>query len=309
MVASGMVDEPQMHDDEVMTDPSLVRRLLAAQFPHWAQLDIQPVRSDGTDNAMYRLGDELAIRLPRRPGAVTPMDKEHAWLKRLAPALTLPVPIPLAKGTPDYGYPWPWSVCRWLDGENPTPGRVSDVVQFAIDLAIFIRSLQAIDASQAPRPGAHNYGRGAPLERWEPSVRERLAWLADISDIREVTSAWEDDSLAAPWEGRPIWIHGDLSVGNLLVRAGRLSGVIDWSCLGAGDPACELQVAWRLLDRKGRHAFKAAMAVDDATWARGRAWGLVSGIINLSYYRVRSPALAEEGRRAIDAVLDDRASL
>jgi aminoglycoside phosphotransferase (APT) family kinase protein len=302
-----MSDPPKMHDDEVRTDASLVRRLLAAQFPHWARLDIEPVRSDGTDNAMYRLGGALAARLPRRPGAVRPMDKEHTWLARLAPFLPLPLPLPLAKGAPGEGYPWPWSVCRWLDGENPTPGQVSDVDRFARDLASFIRALQAIDAADAPRAGAHNYGRGAPLAQWEATIRERLSWLADIDDIGLVTAAWEADAQAAPWDRASVWIHGDLSVGNLLARGGRLSGVIDWSCLGAGDPACELQVAWNFFDHDGRQAFRAAMAVDDATWTRGRAWGLAMGVLNLSYYRTRSPALAEKGRRAIDAVLADRA--
>jgi aminoglycoside phosphotransferase (APT) family kinase protein len=294
-----------MHDDEVRTDAALVRRLLAAQFPHWARLDIEPVRSDGTDNAMYRLGGELAARLPRRPGAVRPMDKEHTWLARLAPALPLPLPLPLAKGAPGEGYPWPWSVCRWLDGENPTPGQIGDADRFANDLAAFLRALQAIDAAGAPRAGEHNYGRGAPLAQWRATIGERLTWLADLDDIALVTAAWEADARAAPWDRPPVWIHGDLSAGNLLAREQRLSGVIDWSCLGAGDPACELQVAWNLFDPAGRRAFREAMAVDDATWTRGRAWGLAMAILNFSYYRTRSPAIAAHGRRAIDAVLAD----
>jgi aminoglycoside phosphotransferase (APT) family kinase protein len=302
-----MSDSPNMHDDEVRTDASLVRRLLEAQFPQWAGLDIEPVRSDGTDNAMYRLGGELAARLPRRPGAVRPIDKEHTWLPRLAPFLPLPLPLPLAKGAPGEDYPWPWSVCRWLDGENPTPGQVSGIDRFARDLASFIRALQAIDVADAPRAGGHNYFRGAPLAQWQATIGERLTWLADLGDIGLVTAAWEADAQAAPWDRPPVWIHGDLSVGNLLAREGRLSGVIDWSYLGAGDPACELQVAWNLFDRDGRQAFRAAMAVDDATWMRGRAWGLAMGVLNLSYYRTRSPALAEKGRGAIEAVLADRA--
>jgi aminoglycoside phosphotransferase (APT) family kinase protein len=128
-----------------------------------------------------------------------------------------------------------------------------------------------------------------------------------MDDIARVTAAWEADAKAAPWDRPPVWIHGDLSAGNLLAREGRLSGVIDWSCLGAGDPACELQVAWTLFDHDGRQAFRAAMAVDEVTWTRGRAWGLAMGVLNLSYYRARSPALAEKGRRAIDAVLADQA--
>jgi aminoglycoside phosphotransferase (APT) family kinase protein len=296
-----------MHDDEVTTDASVVRRLIAAQFPGWAGLDVRPVRSDGTDNAMYRLGGDLAARLPRRPSAVASMEKEHAWLPRLAPFLPLPLPLPLAVGAPGEGYPWPWSVCRWLDGENPEPGREGDDNRFARDLASFVRGLQAIDAAGAPKAGAHNHGRGAPLAQWRTTIRERLSWLADMDDIDLVTAAWETDSRAALWDRPPVWIHGDLGAGNLLTRGGRLSGVIDWSCLCAGDPACDLQVAWTLFERDGREAFRAAMDVDDATWTRGRAWGLAIGVLNLSYYRVRHPALAEQARRAIAAVLADHA--
>jgi aminoglycoside phosphotransferase (APT) family kinase protein len=249
-----MTQPPSVHDDEVSTDASLVRRLLAAQFPRWARLDIEPVHSDGTDNAMYRLGGELAARLPRRPGAVRPMDKEHTWLPRLAPCLPLPLPLPLAKGAPGEGYPFPWSVCRWLDGDNPTPAKATGLDRLAVDLASFIRALQAIEADAAPRAGPHNYGRGAPLAGWRATIGERLAWLVDIDDIALVSAAWEADAQAPPWAGPPVWIHGDLSAGNLLVREGRLSGVIDWSCLGAGDPACELQVAWNLFDHGGAAA-------------------------------------------------------
>jgi aminoglycoside phosphotransferase (APT) family kinase protein len=295
-----------MHDDETPTDAALVRRLVAAQFPRRAGLAIEPVISDGTDNAMYRLGDDLAVRLPRRPGAVQPMDKEHAWLPRLAPRLPLPVPLPVARGEPGEGFPWPWAICRWLEGETPTPARMTDPVRTAQDLAAFIRALRGVDASDGPRPGGHNFGRGAPLAGWQATIRERLSWLADLDDIGAVAAAWEADSGAPAWDGSPTWIHGDLSEGNLLVKDGRLSGVIDWSCLGAGDPACELQVAWSLFEPEARAAFREAVAVDEATWVRGRAWGLGMGVLNLSYYRTRSPALAVKARRAIDAVLADR---
>jgi RNA polymerase sigma-70 factor (ECF subfamily) len=127
-------------------------------------------------------------------------------------------------------------------------------------LAGFIRSLQAVDASEAPR--GFNQGRGAPLSRWRATIAERLGWLADLHNIGAITAAWEADAAAPAWAGEPVWLHGDLSAGNLLARDGRLSGVIDWGLLGAGDPACELQVAWSLFDAAGRAAFRDAMAVD-----------------------------------------------
>lgn len=296
---------PRMHDDEFITDASTVRRLLAAQFPHWARLAIEPVSAEGTDNAMYRLGDDLAVRLPRRPSAVEAIGKEGAWLGRLAPRLPLPIPVPLALGAPGDGYPWTWSVCGWIAGENPRIGAVSDMHRLAIDLAGFIGALQGIDAREVPRAGRHNHGRGAPLSAWRTMIAERLDWLADLDDVERITTAWEADAAAPPWDRAPVCLHGDLSAGNLLAREGRLCGVIDWSCLGAGDPACELQAAWTLFDGAARQTFREAMPVDEATWTRGRAWGLAIGVLNLSYYRLRSPAIAALGRRAIDAVLAD----
>jgi aminoglycoside phosphotransferase (APT) family kinase protein len=295
--------DPMMHDDEVPTDAALVRRLVAAQFPQWVALSIEPVRGDGTDNAMYRLGEALAVRAPRRPGAVAGIEREQAWLPRLAPHLPLPLPLPVALGAPGEGYPWPWSVCRWLQGETLSPEHVD--ARLAGDLAGFIRALQAIDAGDAPR--RFNQGRGAPLGAWRATIGERLVWLADLGNIGAITAAWEADAAAPAWEGAPVWLHGDLGAGNLLARERRLSGVIDWGLLGAGDPACELQVAWSLFDAAGRAAFRAAMAVDAATWTRGRAWGLAIGVLNVSYYRERSPAIAAHGWRAIEAVLADHA--
>jgi aminoglycoside phosphotransferase (APT) family kinase protein len=178
----------------------------------------------------------------------------------------------------------------------------------ARDLAGFLQALQAIDASGAPRPGAHNFGRGAPLARWRETIQERLGWLADLEQIDAIQAAWDADAAADPWNGPPRWIHGDLSGGNLLVREARLCGVIDWSCLGAGDPACELQVAWNLLDQQTRRAFRDAMDLDEATWIRGRAWGLAMGVLNVSYYRTRDAGMARAGWRAINEVLADRAS-
>lgn len=296
-----------MHDDEAPSDPTLVRGLLGAQFPQWADLPIRLVRAASSDNAMYRLGADLAARLPRRPSALRPMEKEHAWLPRLAPRLPLPVPAPLARGEPGEGYPFAWSVCRWIQGANPSAARLAHPGYFADDLAAFIRALQAIDTAGAPGPGSHNHFRGAPLAQWGEVIAQRLGWLADLPQIERITAAWRADAGAPPWDGPPVWIHGDLSAGNLVQRAGRLSGVIDWSCLGAGDPACELQVAWSLFDPDTRERFRVAMAVDDATWTRGRAWGLAMGVLNLSYYRARSPVLARNGRRAIAAVLADQA--
>ncbi len=295
----------RMHADEVHTDAALVRRLLAAQFPRWAELPIEPVASSGTEHALYRLGDDKVVRLPRIVWATGPAEKEHRWLPRLAPHLPLAVPIPLAKGTPADGYPWHWSVYRWLEGENVTGDRLADQRQAATDLARFVRALQRIDPTGGPPPGEHNYGRGVPLAERDASVRAAIASLDSTLDAGELTAAW-DASLASPvWHGPPVWIHGDLEAGNLLAIDGRLCGVIDFGCLGVGDPACDLLVAWTLFSGESRHVFRSALSVDDATWARGRGWALSTALIALPYYLHTNPVIVASARHKIDEVLAD----
>jgi aminoglycoside phosphotransferase (APT) family kinase protein len=295
----------KMYVDEVDTDVSLVGRLLAAQFPQWADLAIEPVRSAGTDNTIYRLGDDMAVRLPRIHGATGQVDKEHQWLPRLAPLLPLAIPVPLAKGTPGEGYPWQWSVYRWLAGENATIERLADPSQAAMALAQFIAALQRIDPTGGPPAGPDNFFRGVPLAMRDPHTRTAIASLHGTLDPHAVITAWEAALRAPAWHGLPVWIHGDLQSGNLLAHQGRLSAVIDFGCLGVGDPACDLQVAWNLLSAETRDVFRAALPVDDATWARGRGWALSIGLINLPYYQNTNPVLAGMSRRAIEEILAD----
>jgi aminoglycoside phosphotransferase (APT) family kinase protein len=294
-----------MHLNEVDTDVALVGRLLAAQFPHWAGLPIEPVPSAGTDNALYRLGADMAVRLPRIHWATAQVDKEHRWLPRLAPFLPLAIPVPLAKGTPGAGYPWHWSVYRWLDGENATIERLADPRQAATALAQFIVALQRIDPTGGPPPGPHNSFRGVPLAMRDTPTRAAIADLGGTLDAAAVTAAWEAALQAPTWPGPHVWIHGDLQSGNLLAVQGGLSAVIDFGCLGVGDPACDLIVAWNLLSAETRDVFRAALPVDNATWARGRGWALSVGLIALPYYQSTNPVLAGIARYAIDEVLAD----
>ena len=295
----------KMHADEVDTDVSLVRRLLAAQFPQWAKLPIVAVRSAGTDNAIYRLGDEMAVRLPRRPGATMQVDKEQRWLPLLAPLLPLAVPVPLGRGTPAAGYPWRWSVCRWLDGENATTQRLADLGEAATELAQFVAALQRIDPTGGPPPGPHNFFRGVPLSMRDGDTRAAIASLDGMLDTDAVTTAWDAALRAAAWDGPPVWIHGDLSSENLLAVEGHLSAVIDFGGLGVGDPACDMMIAWDLFSGESREVFRAALAVDDATWARGRGWALSRALIFIPYYLDTNPAGAGNARRMIDEVLAD----
>ena len=281
-----------------------VGQLVAAQFPQWADLPIKPVECDGWDNRIFRLGEHMTVRLPSAEAYSGQVEKEHRWLPKLAPLLPLPIPVPLAMGVPAAGYPWHWSVYRWLDGENATIERIDDLHQFATTLARFLAALQKIDPAGGPPPGLHNFFRGGPLATYDAETREAISALQGKIDTEAVTGVWEA-ALNATWHGKPVWLHGDVSAANLLVRRGRLSAVIDFGCSGVGDPACDLTIAWTLLPGESREAFCAALPVDNGTWARGRGWALWKGLITLAEHIDTNPLEAGKARRAIDEVLAD----
>ncbi|MFE0376953.1 aminoglycoside phosphotransferase family protein [Streptomyces inhibens] len=292
----------KMHADEVDIDASLVGRLVAAQFPQWADLPVTKVRSAGTDNAMYRLGDDMAVRLPLTPGAAQGVDKEQRWLPRLAPLLPLAVPMPLGKGVPGEGYDLPWSVYRWLDGQNAFDEPLTDLRAAAVELGRFVVALRQVDAAAGP-PSF----RGGPLRTRDDDVRVAIRDLdaGGTLDGEAATAAWDAALRLPAWHGAPVWVHSDLLPGNLLARDGRLSAVIDFGGLGVGDPACDMMAAWTVLSAETRDLFRAASGADDATWARGRGWALCFGLTALHYYRVTNPVLADVGRRAVQEALAD----
>jgi aminoglycoside phosphotransferase (APT) family kinase protein len=307
----------RMHPDEVETDAALVGRLIAAQFPQWADLPVAPVRSGGTVYALYRLGDDLLVRLPLRATYLDEIEKEHYWLPRFAPLLPLAIPVPLAKGMPGEGFPFPWSIYRWLVGEDATLERIADPAQAARDLARFLLALWQIDPTGGPLPSEHNYHRGVPLAVRDDGTRAAIATLEGMLDgelehdlgvgldLRAASEAW-DAALAAPvWDRAPVWIHGDLMPLNMLAHEGRLSAVIDWGGLGIGDPACDVMIAWRLFSAESRRVFREALAVDEATWGRGRGWALSTALIALPYYHRTNPLMASSARHAIDEVIAD----
>ena len=300
----------KMHANEQAIDVALVRRLIASQFPQWAHLDLTPVASAGTDNALYRLGDELVVRLPRVQSAVAQVGKEQRWLPQLAAALPIAIPAPLAKGAPAEGFPWAWSVYRWLPGDNARAAPVTDKREAARTLAAFLRALRQIDPTGGPEPGAHNSGRGVPLATRDGGVRRALEALRTDLDSRTLEAAateWRAAIDASVWDRPGMWIHGDLHGGNMLVDGGRLSAVIDWGCLGVGDPACDLMVAWTFLDARAREVFRAALDVDDAAWARSRGWALSMALIALPYYRDTNPGLVAISNDILREVLGERA--
>jgi aminoglycoside phosphotransferase (APT) family kinase protein len=295
-----------MHADELEVDASLVCRLLEAQLPEWADLPVERVRSDGTDNAIFRLGEDMAVRLPRYPGAAAQSEKEARWLPRLAPRLPLDVPVPLAAGVPGEGYPWPWLVARWLPGEVATAAPVADYLEAAVELAGFVAALRALDPAGGPGPGGHNFGRGAPLATRDEEVQGALARLHGDVDVAAAAKAWQRSLEADAWDAPPVWIHGDLHGGNLLVAGGRLSGVVDFGGLGVGDPACDTMPAWTFFPAEAREVFRSELEVDDATWERGRGWVLSMGLMAVPYYRDTNPPLAANARRWIEEALSDR---
>ena len=294
-----------MHDDEMPTSVDLVWRLIVAQFPRWKNLEIAAVPSAGTDNALYRLGTDLVVRLPRIHWAAGQIEKENHWLPVLAPQLPLAIPTPLVLGEPGEGYPWRWSVYRWLDGQNAALEHLADPQQTATDLAHFIGALWEIDVTGGPPPGAQNSGRGEPLIRRDARTREAIHALHDTFDSATITVIWESALAAPPWNAHPVWIHGDLQAGNLLAVDGVLQAVIDFGCLGVGDPAADIMTAWLYLSEDTRATFRASLPIDPATWKRARGWALSVGLIALPYYRQTNPALAGIARRAINETLID----
>ncbi len=278
----------KMHVNEIETDESIVRQLLSEQFPHWAGLPIQPVNSAGTDNALYRLGSEMVIRLPRIDWAVGQVEKEHTWLPRLAPHLPLAIPVPLAMGSPGAGYPWHWSIYRWQAGENVTIDSIVDPIQAAVSLAQFIIALQQIDSRGGPSATEHNL-RGSPLALRDTATRQAIAALEGMIDVEIAAAIWEKALQAPEWDRQPVWFHGDLLPGNLLFTEGRLRAVIDFGGLGVGDPACDMMIAWGLFSGESRKAFRAALGVDEATWARGRGHALSQAVIFIPYYLKTNP--------------------
>lgn len=294
---------PKMHADEIETDAALVRRLLAGQFPHWAELPIEPVVSYGTDHDIYRLGDDLAARLPRIAWATEQAAKEAEWLPRLAPHLPLAVPVQLAMGDPAEGYPFTWSVYEWLPGENAN-GPIADLDQAAVDLAAFVKALRRVDATVAhSRPPR---GRGAPLVELDEQVRRSIAELGDRTEGDATLRSWEESLSAPQWDGDEVWVHGDLLPGNLLVVDGRLSAVIDFGGLNVGDPACDLQPAWNVFADDSRGRYRAELQVDDASWLRGRGWALYQAVSALPYYWDTNPGMIRQASHALAQVLADR---
>ncbi|MFJ8210352.1 aminoglycoside phosphotransferase family protein [Streptomyces sp. NPDC096033] len=284
-------------------DAALVRSLVDTQFPQWAGLPLKLLDPAGSDHVIYRLGEELSVRLPRHAGAIGQARKESEWLPRLAPHLPLAVPVPVGVGKPDFGYRWPWAVSRWLDGEVATVEALADSSEAAIDLAGFLTALQRFEPGDISARGARADLTARPLVARDRATRAAIAEVDGAFDAAAMTELWEAAISAPGWDGPAVWFHGDFHTGNLLTVDGRISAVIDFGGLGIGDPACDLVIAFTLMSAGSRAAFRAALGVDEDTWIRGRGWALATALNAYTYYAAVNPRVAAQTTRQITEAL------
>ncbi|MEO3800111.1 aminoglycoside phosphotransferase family protein [Nonomuraea sp. B1E8] len=282
---------------------SLARRLVDTQFPQWAGLPLKLLDPAGSDHVIYRLGEQLSVRLPRHAGAIGQAAKELEWLPRLAPHLPLAIPVPVGVGEPGFGYPWRWAVSRWLEGEVATVEALAHSSAAAVQLAEFLVALQQYAPDGVQTLEARDDLTGQSLESRDQATRAAIARVGDVFDATAMTVLWEEALNAPAWDGPPVWFHGDFHTGNLLTLDGRLNAVIDFGGLGIGDPACDLTIAYTLMSAGSRAAFRAALGVDDATWTRGRGWALTTGLNAYTSYAAVNPRIAAQTTRQITEAL------
>ncbi|MEP7454266.1 aminoglycoside phosphotransferase family protein [Phyllobacterium sp. SB3] len=298
------MSDPNSSPEVVDINLALVRRLVANQFPQWAGLPIRPVEFGGWDNRTFHLGNSMTVRLPSARHYAEQVEKEQFWLPKLAPGLPLPIPEPLGMGVPGKDFPWHWSIYRWIEGATATIERIADLTDFAKALSGFLTALQRIDGTGGPLPGRHNFFRGGPLKTYDEEARQAMAALDGKIDTDAARSVWET-ALNSNWQGSPVWFHGDVSWGNLLVDRGQLSAVIDFGTSGIGDPACDLVIAWTLFQGESREVFRAGLQLDVATWARARGWALWKAMIVFAGMAGTNSPGAESSCRVIHEVIAD----
>jgi len=282
----------------------IVKRLISEQFPEWAHMEIKPVKVSGHDNRTFHLGEQMSVRLPSAVGYVPQVEKEQRWLPILASKLSLPISSPIAKGIPNEEYPFPWSVNKWIEGETVSLQTVQDLGQLAQDLGTFIVELQEIDASEGPLAGQHNFYRGGDLSVYDEQSKEAINNNVGTLHAPLLREIW-DVALDSKWEREPVWVHGDIAPGNLLVDDGKLCAVIDFGCMGVGDPACDAAMAWSFFDDASRKVFKQAVKMDEETWNRARGWALWKALITYNWNKDSNKALSEEAYHVIKIIEAD----
>lgn len=281
----------------------LVRSLIDTQFPEWKHLEIRPVDKSGHDNRTYHLGSEMTVRLPSHERYASAVEKETTWLPRFKHHLSLPIPAPITMGKPTEEYPLPWSVNQWIEGETVTEANIRDRNEFARDLAAFLQELQAIDATGGVPAGVQNFHRGGELAVYDSETRSAIEHAAGLYNAGLLTEMW-GLALATKHRAAPVWIHGDVAVGNLLVRNGRLSGVIDFGTMGVGDPSSDLVMAWNYFDAESREVFLRSLNLGVDTVNRARGWALWKALITVRWQEPESES-ANWARRAIDRIIEE----
>ena len=287
-----------MTDDALNINVNLVQQLVSSQFPDWSDLPITEVHPNGWDNRTFRLGDRMSVRLPSAERYSLQVDKEQKWLPILSEKLPLPVPIPLAKGKPNHNYPYNWSIYEWIHGDTATSERIDDMPKFATALGAFLTALRRVNTTGGPGPGPGH--RGGDLNVYSNQTRQAIEILRLESnlDTELLAEVW-DTAVASKWVNPPVWVHGDISSGNILVKSGEIAAVIDFGSTAIGDPACDLSIAWTMFDQDSRDAFRISMDLDDDTWARGRGWTLWKSLIILSGLDKTNTV---EGKRSLETV-------
>lgn len=293
-----------LHAKEWHIDDSLVRTLLLEQCPIWAHLRLQRLRHSGTDNIIYRLGNEFLIRLPRTPESALRTQKEHLWLPVIGDKLPLCIPVPLFMGVASSRFPGPWTIQPWFQGQTADQLAL-DEATVADQLAQWLCALQQLPTSEELLPGPHNFYRGTPLYERDDEVQAALRQLKSLIDTTMVSKAWKVLRDTPPWPYPPTFIHGDLLPNNILVMAKRITAILDFGGLGIGDPACDLIPAWRLLSTRGRIRFQQQLKCDQNTWLRGQGWALSIGLIALPYYRYTLPDFAKLAEYMIREVMQN----
>ncbi len=283
----------------------LVRQLIVTQFPQWSKLEVRPVELSGWDNRTFHLGESMLVRLPSAEGYAQQAEKEQRWLPILANKLPLSIPALLAKGYSDNIYPWKWGIYRWIEGETANVNLISNLLEFARSLAQFLHCLQLINTNGAPVAGQHSFYRGTSLLRYDQETRTSIDELKEEIDTHLAIRIWED-AISSEWERRPVWFHGDVASGNLIIKDGKLSAIIDFGCCGVGDPSCDLAIAWTFLIGESRKEFRAGLNIDDGTWSRGRGWALWKVLIAIqALKRVSNNAKGQNARNTLNEIFNE----
>lgn len=284
----------------------LAKKLIDTQFPEYADLDLVEVEKQGHDNRTYRLGDAMLIRMPTAEAYALNVSKEQALLPKLARHLSVAIPAPIKMGKPSDDYPYPFSIYKWLAGRsaNHVMLDASTLEGIAFQCAIFLRELQVITDVEGPEPGQHNWWRGDHVSVYDSGARQQITQLADVIDTNSALELWER-ACDTKWNKAPIWIHGDLAVGNILIKDNKLSGVIDFGGTAMGDPAYDLVIAWTYLSGRAREVFISTMDCDADTWLRARAWALWKATFELCHISDQQSDEAVLQRQIIGSVLQD----